>query len=156
MVLLTEDVTWAEKCGDPLGKMNLFTFQFPTVVMHKLPMLQFAFWVIMPALSAQTLCERTNSAARIIQDMWRNRLTRKRFERLHVYKAGPQAPEMGEATAQAAARENEELLIVLNVADELVEPNLHDDDEEPFVQLRVTRRRATGISFHRAEISTMA
>ena len=128
MVSLTEGATWAEKCGDPLGKMNLFAFQFPTVVMHKWPLLQFAFWVIMPAPSAQTLCERTNSAARIIQGMWRNRLTRKRFERLVlVYKAGPPAPEVDEATAQAATLETEEL--VLNAAGELVEPDLHDDDE---------------------------
>ena len=123
---VTDGPAWSEKCGDALDKMSVYAFQHPNIVLSKWPLLQFAFWVSMPAPSAQTLCERTNSAARIVQGMWRNRLTRKRFERLVlVYKAGPPAQEVDEATAQNEARETEEL--VLNAAGELVEPDLHGE-----------------------------
>ena len=41
-------------------------------VLSGLPLVQHAFWVILGAPMAQTICERGNSAARHLLDNWRN------------------------------------------------------------------------------------
>ena len=127
IVALVQSAEWAIKCGNALGKPKPYTFEHATVVLGAFPLLQFVFWSLLPAPSAQTICERTNSAARHVQGMWRNRLTRQRFERLVlVYKDRPDlawaaSPE-DEATAQAEAVAEGEL--VRDGEGQLVEPDL--------------------------------
>ena len=91
------------------------------------PLLQFCFWVLIPTPAAQTLCERTNSAARHAQGLWRNRLTRACFERVVLaYKMRPSGPsetetDLGKEQAEAVALEE---LVIRNDEGYLREPDL--------------------------------
>jgi hypothetical protein len=112
---------WALDSSDALITTKPYAYTHAYKVLGPLPLLQHAFWVLLGSACAQTVCERTNSVARIVQGMWRNRLTRKRFECLVL----AYTDDADEAAAQAVALEIGNL--VLDGRGELVEPDLRED-----------------------------
>ena len=107
-------------------------FRHANQVLSGLPLVQHAFWVILGAPMAQTICERGNSAARHLLGNWRN-LGRIRLERAVVSNQG--RPREVEEEVPAAAEEpavfwqvwDEFAGMTLDASGAWVEANLDED-----------------------------